>query len=88
MMAHGCVLPAAGKIKTRDSLTGQTRCVCRALCHAQMSVWLETAFREYNGERRSSRSSRYSSRRIARLVQLLIKYKEYKSGQFLWQANE
>lgn len=36
MMAHECVPPTAGEIKTRSFVTGQIRCVCRAWCHARI----------------------------------------------------
>lgn len=35
-MAHGCLLSAAGQMKTRSFVTGQIRCVCRAWCHARI----------------------------------------------------
>jgi hypothetical protein len=43
MMAHGCVLSAAGQIETRDFVTGQIRCVCRAWCHARILPGLDCA---------------------------------------------
>ena len=86
MMAHGCVVRAAGQIETRDFVTGQIVCVCRAWCHARI---LPGSALCSESTTESANVVDHHDIQVGRSpVQALIKYKTYKKGQVCRQANE